>query len=129
MKKLFLLISCFSLFAFDWTKPQSRTLIWNYTNNISPDISFNIYSSKDLGIPLAAWSLFTNVTATNMTTKATLDTNNLSITECSFHFLQIPGLQFFAVKAYSEFYKQESDFSNVTNTPATPVSSQSLRIQ
>lgn len=132
MKKYAILIlccaSCLGL-SIDWNQPQLRTLVWNYTNNVSPDISFNIYSTTNIAEPLENWKLFTNVYQTNMTIKVSTDAQDTVFTSCYFNFMQIPQRQYFAMKAYSAFYKAESVFSNVTNTPAAPLSSQNLLIQ
>lgn len=104
-------------------QPQNRGLGWEYTNTVSSDISFRIYSTTNLSLLLTSWSLFTNVYLTNLTMKTVGTTNSFS-----FFFQQIPQQQYFTVRTYSAFYNLESDFSNVTNTPAPPISSQNLSI-
>lgn len=125
MKKLFLMfgivICLYNNFGAD--QPQNRGLGWEYTNTVSSDISFRIYSTTNLALPLTSWSLFTNIYLTNLTMKTVGTTNSFS-----FFFQQIPQQQYFAVRTYSAFYNLESDFSNVTNTPAPPISSQNLSI-
>lgn len=103
---------------------QNRGLGWEYTNTVSSDLSFRIYSTTNVALPLTSWPLFTNLYSTNLTIKTIGITNSIS-----FFFQQIPQQQYFAVKTYSAFYNLESDFSNVTNTPAPPISSQNLSIR
>lgn len=106
----------------DWTKPQRRTLLWEDTNN-PPEITFNVYTSAVVTVPLTQWNLMTNIAATNILTKSSNGTNYYA-----WQFDQIPQNQFFVVRTYSLFYGQESDFSNVTNTPAPPSSPRVSRI-
>lgn len=106
----------------DWSLPQRRTIEWTDQNSPA-EVSFNVYTSSVVNLPLAQWGLMTNLIASNFLVNASI-TNTYR-----FQFDQVPQLQFFAIRTYSLFYKQESDFSNVTNTPAAPRSSRTLLIQ
>lgn len=115
---------CAAMGAVDLSQPQPRTLAWDYaeTNDLET-LSFKLFSSKTLDTPLVEWGMFTNVPATNLVLTTKNGTNTFS-----FAFMQVPAREFFVVKASSVFYGGDSDFSNVTNTPALPTSSRKLKI-
>lgn len=112
-----------------WNTAQPRTLAWDYADvSDVTHLSFSLYSSTNVATPLTNWVKFTNVWATNLTLK-TSSAPGLITNTFYFSFLQVPALQFFVVSASNSFYGAESDFSNVTNTPAPPFSPRNTRIQ
>ena len=110
MKKLILLLFSTQLLA---APPSGNvTLLWDYPlAERTPDISFKLYHSTNITIPLTNWVCITNVasTATNINVKVT------------------PGVNFFTLTA-SNFWG-ESDFSNVAATPAMPRSNINITIK
>lgn len=126
------LISCAVLAgaATNWLLPQPRILAWDYpSTNDLPMLSFNVYTSTNVTLPVSSWTRMTNIPATNLTLKVATGTNGVTVNSFYFNFFQVPQFQFFVVTASNSFYAGESDFSNVTNIPAPPVPSQKFRIQ
>lgn len=121
-------VALLSAATFNWSFLQPRTLAWDYpeTNDLNL-LSFNLYTTTNVTLPLTAWQKMTNVAATNLTLKQTIGATGPTNT-FYFQFLQVPQLQFFVVTASNSFYGGESVFSNVTNTPTPPFSSR-LNIQ
>lgn len=90
--------------------PQNITLIWSQENPATTDITYKVYSSTNLSIPIAQWTLIKLVPGTNYQT-------TISVT---------PGRAWYSVTA-SNFWG-ETDPSNLAGTPPVPVSG-SLSIQ
>lgn len=99
-------------FTFGASLRQSITLYWTYPQSeLSTNLTFNIYSSTDVGVPVPSWPLFTNVSglSTNITVPLT------------------PQARFFYVTASNLW--GESPPSNVASTPNPPRSDSALGIR
>lgn len=86
------------------------------TNDLSPDLSWNIWSTNDLTAPVNQWPLFTNVAYTNLTA------TNSDVTGASRFYLPFTaptaGRKFFFMTASNAFMRVESAPTAVTNTPS-----------
>lgn len=89
-------------------------LAWSYdTNQLSTNLSFNIYGSQHLSLPASQWPLLTNVPGPNLS--------------CD---LQLQPAQYFFVATATDFWGETSITSNLVVTPAPPQPiNDSLRIQ
>ena len=93
------------------TLRTSVTLAWNYpTNQLSTNLTFKIYSSTNLTLPVTNWPLVQTVAGTN-----------LSVT------MPIDGQQRWYVMTSSNWWG-ESSFSNVAGTEPLPRSDVDLGI-
>lgn len=93
------------------TGPTPITLAWNYpTNELSTNLTFRLYHSTNITVPLTNWTVITNIAGTNTSVSLPV----------------LPGAHFFALTA-SNFWG-ESDFSNVASTPPAPRSDVNLSI-
>lgn len=101
MKKLIILfLTLTSLLAYD----GRVTLVWNYPEEeLSPNLSFIVYHTTNITLPLESWPVLTNVIGTQRSV-------DLTIT---------PGKNFFVMKA-SNFWGESSPFSNIASTPDIP---------
>lgn len=73
---------------------------WDYAAAELPEMTFRVYTSQDIAVPMAQWQLLATVVGTNYA--------NLTV---------IPGRHYFVCTA-SNFWT--SEFSNVTHTPGVP---------
>lgn len=86
------------------------TLAWDYPPAELTNITFKVYHSTSIALPLTNWVVLTNAISTNQV--------QVSIA---------PGVHFFSVTA-SNFWG-ESTFSNIASTPALPRSDANLKVQ
>lgn len=87
------------------TTPQLVILAWDYpTNELRAELSFKLYTSTNLAVPMTNWLVLTNVAGTNLAAAVRIE----------------PGEHFFTLTA-SNFWG-ESDFSNVASVPPLPKS-------
>jgi hypothetical protein len=79
------------------------TLAWDYpASELSTNLTFRVYSSATMQLPITAWPVLTNVVGTNLSVQVTV----------------APGQRFFFLTA-SNFWG-ESGPSNLANTPPLP---------
>jgi hypothetical protein len=119
---LALLISAFCILhsSFALAAPLTNSvtghlrLAWSYdTNQLSTNLSFNIYGSTNLAQPVSSWPILTNVIGTN--------------TSCD---LWLTPAQYFFVGTASNFWGETSVTSNLVVTPPAPQPiNDSLKIQ
>jgi len=83
-------------------------LYWDYPANELTNVTFNVYSTTNIALPLTNWLVMTNVNSTNVV---------LDIT---------PGQRYFYATATN--FWGESDPSTVASVPATPKSGTNLVI-
>ena len=77
--------------------PRTIVLSWDYpAEELTPDISFNVYHSSDISIPIRNWQVITNVPAPDLSVSLTVKS----------------GAHFFAITALKNGL--ESDFSSVS---------------
>ena len=94
------------------TPTRTVTFAWDYpTNELSPSLTFILYSAADLSLSATNWVSLTNTVGTNLTL-------TISIT---------PGLRFFYLTA-SNFWG-ESLPSQMAVTPATAKTTTNLTIR
>jgi hypothetical protein len=102
MKKLILLLLLVALPSLAALR-TNVTLVFDYpVNELSTNLTFKFYSSTNAAAPLASWTLFAAVPATNTT----------------YTFPLQPQQRFFFVTASN--YWAESDPSSVASTPVPP---------
>jgi hypothetical protein len=90
---------------------NSVTFAWSYpTNELSTNLTFKLYASPDVTVPLTNWAVLTNVVGTNLQVTVPLAATNL------FFFLTASN------------YWGEGNPSGVVSTPAPPRNG-SLQIQ
>jgi hypothetical protein len=90
----------------------SVTLAWDYpTNELSPNLTFNLYSTTNVTASVTSWPLLTNIVGTNLQASITVQ----------------PGQRFFVMTA-SNFW-MESEFSNVVYVPPLPAVGSNLNIR
>lgn len=100
------------------TNTQNVVLAWNDTNNFKAGITsmtYRVYGSTNVGLPMASWSALATVRSTNV------GTNAISVS-----LPVIPGAWFFTVTA-SNFW--ESDFPPAVSTPPVPTAITNLGIK
>ena len=114
MKKLtsiFLLTTLCCILAYAAAIDGKVTLVWDYpVSEMTTNLTFKVYSSTNIIIPLTNWVVLTNIVGTTNSVKVQIT----------------PGACFFYVTA-SNFWG-ESNPSNVASTPVLPRSPQNLKI-
>lgn len=91
--------------------PVQLRISWSYpTNELSSDLTFRVYHSTSLTPPVS-WELQWSVVGTNQAVVSV-----------------VPGVHFFAIRTYSQFWDQESDFSDAVSTPPVPRGGTNLTI-
>jgi hypothetical protein len=87
------------------------TLIWDYpAAEMETNLTFLVFHSTSITVPLTNWLVLTNVVGTNLSVKLTV----------------IPGKNFFVMKATN--FWAASDFSDVASTPALPRSDMKIKV-
>ena len=87
------------------------TLSWDYpAAELSTNLTFKVYGSSDITVPMTSWTVLTNMVGTNTSV-------SLKIT---------PGAFFFVMTSSNRW--GESPFSNVASTPPLPRASTNLNI-
>jgi hypothetical protein len=86
------------------------TVEWDYPSNDVPTMTFNVYHSTNISLPVANWPKLASVQGATRVP--------LTVT---------PGPNYFVCTA-SNFWG-ESDFSNVASTPGTPRSDINLKVR
>jgi len=113
-----LFLTCLVAIAGPGTVKTNVTLIADYdTNAVSADLSFNLYSTTNIALPVAQWPVVTNV----LYPACMVNGTNVQI------ILPIqPGPHFYALTASNWF--GESPFSNTTGAVVV-VTGNNLRIR
>ena len=127
MKRTFatFLLTCSALVALAvLPSPRPTVIAWDYpTNDVKDDLTFYVFMSTNLAVPMSNWTAVATVVATN--TSRTLIGTNFTF-EAPLN-LQ-PAQSFFVAIASNQFWGK-SDFSSVASTPPVPRSDISLQIR
>lgn len=101
-----------AVFVLAWTPPDGLvTLEWDYPEaERSTNLTFYVFTSTNVAVPLTNWTALTNVVGTNLSVQLQID----------------PGQRYFVMTA-SNFWGQ-SDFSEVASTPSLPRRDMKLKL-